>query len=110
MGAIPASGDEILFRLARKDPLRAADFESSIAKGYEPVRIEDQYVLLTGLSMWEEERLARARARRPGFLAEVHLPAGVGVSLAKTFGDGHYTVWGSPHVLVASSRIIDKIS
>jgi len=57
--------------------------------------------------MFESEEQVKSRARRqPIIVAKVQLQEGLGFYLAKTFGDGHFTVWGDPAKLCNCSEII----
>jgi hypothetical protein len=77
--AVRWEGDDTLYRLVRTDPPRERDLESTAAKGLPSVRPNaSSYLLQTGISMFDEARLARGRARRPTFLAEVHLKEELG--------------------------------
>lgn len=60
--------------------------------------------------MFDSESAVRQRAVPPTFVAQVELRAGLGVSIAKTLGPGHFTVWGDPEMLLSVARVIDKIT
>ena len=109
-GPVPSlswRGEGALYRLVRSDPVTARDFTSPSARGVPPLSAATAFVLHTGISMFDEQDLARDRARPPTYLAEVRLTEGHGFYLAKTFGRGHYTVWGE--VLVSLAEVVERI-
>ena len=97
--------DRLLYRLVKTDPPTVADFLSNAVRG-RPRRGPEvgRPELHTGLSMYDSEVAARATARRFPFLgahiATVRIPAGAPVRVEQTLGEGHYTVWGAPDVLL----------
>jgi hypothetical protein len=108
--ALSWEGEDVLYRLVRNDPPQVRDLTSTAVKGLPPVRQNSSsFLLLTGISMFDEDRLARGRARAPTFLAEVHLREGLGFYVAKTVSDGHFTVWGDPSALTSVTRVVDHI-
>lgn len=59
-----------------------------------------------GVSVFDSEQRARETAqRRPwqgsGFIAELHIPEGSAIRREKTFGQGHYTLWGDAAILLS---------
>jgi hypothetical protein len=98
VGFVPVEEETTLFRLCSKRP-RERDFLSHYEKG----RVLDEGVaaIQMGLSMWETADMAVARASRSGFVCRLTIPPGKSVVVAKTFGPGHYTVWGLPPLLTS---------
>jgi hypothetical protein len=41
-------------------------------------------------------------------VAAVVLGRGTGSNLAKTYGEGHYTVWGQPRVLASQATVVHR--
>jgi hypothetical protein len=61
--------------------------------------------------MYDEPGQALVHAHRyPLAVAAVTLVAGAGISLAKTYGAGHYTVWGHPEILVAQAQAVAYVA
>jgi hypothetical protein len=103
------------YRFVETDPPTARDFASNFLLG-RPRRpqageTEDEW---RGLSVFDSPDAARAMLRRvPRFrrrlLAQLELPDDAPVRIAKTFGPGHYTLWGDPQRLrdavVAVTRV-----
>ena len=99
---VPAQGGETFYRLLRGRRPEARDLYSARELGRRaPSRT--LWVVFVGVSMFDspEGALAVAR-RRPAIVAQVALPAGRGVSYARTAGQGHYTIWGAPEDLLAA--------
>jgi hypothetical protein len=90
--------------------LSVRDFRSNYERGIPPAQPSTPILLHAGLSMFDDEAAARARAVGPTFIAEVRLTEGVGVMVAKTLRDPHhFTVWGDPDALRGMARIVDSI-
>jgi hypothetical protein len=105
---MPARG-EMLYRLLSSDEVRERDFFSNHEKDRPPMDGEP-HVVHCGISMYEYVDQALLRANRfPLALAAVTLSAGRGVTLAKTYGVGHYTVWGQPSVLIETSTLVAHV-
>ncbi len=108
MVVVPARG-EVLFRLLGSEEIKERDFLNNVAKGRPPLGSEP-FVARLGLSMYEHPDQAVLKARRyPVALAAVTLVAGSGLMLAKTYGVGHYTVWGDPDVLLDHAQLAGHI-
>ena len=97
--------DRLLYCVVKTDPPTAADFLSNAARD-RPLRGSEvgKPELHTGLLMYDSEVVARATARRFPFLgvylAIVRIPTGALVRVEQTLGEGHYTVWGAPDLLL----------
>ena len=63
--------------------------------------------------MWNERRLAKKKARlSPAlgqFVAEVTIPDNSDIRFERTFGFGHYTVWGNPEDLASFVTVITPV-
>ena len=98
--------DRLFYRIVKTDPPTVADFLSNAARG-RPLRGPEvgRPELHTGLSMYDSEVAARATAGRfpflGAYLATVRISADDPVRVEQTLGEGHYTVWGAPDVLLA---------
>jgi hypothetical protein len=102
--AVPASG-QVLYRLV-KDATSWQSYRSTVAVR-KPKYRDNPAVLEAGISMWERLEQAKARAmRKPLLIAQVTLTEGLNFYLAKTRGDGHFTVWGDPESLRCESKIV----
>jgi hypothetical protein len=94
------------FRLVRRDPPTRADFLSNKDKGLPPRGPEvDDPAEWAGISVFDTreraERLARRRNLALGaFVAELRIPADAAVIARKTFGPGHWTLWGTAELFV----------
>lgn len=89
-----------LYRIVKEEGPTAEDFTSKMMQGHWPQRRDRQHPNeWVGLSMFDSAELARRMARRFPILgtwvATVQLDPRR-VIVAKTFGEGHYTVWGHP--------------
>src|SRR3954464_13412073 len=98
--AKPAAG-QVLFRLVRDPGGRVEDFRSPRDRSpRRPVPSGTPWLLLVGVSMFDSLAGALAVARRrPAWIAELRLPGGLGIHLARRGPPGHHTVWGEPRVL-----------
>jgi hypothetical protein len=89
------------------DPPTVDDFRSEQAKGRRPRNSEPETLRLwNGISVYRTEAQARRKARAlpilGTFIAAVYLAEGVAVRYERTTkSDGHYTLWGDAHVLLA---------
>ena len=102
---VPANG-EVLFRLLRGQEPRQADFQSNQDKG-RPRTDGVPHLIRCGVSMYAEPGQALIHAHRyPLAVAAVTLDIGVGISLARTYGPGHYTVWGHPEILMSQAQAL----
>jgi hypothetical protein len=68
-----------------------------------------------GLSVFDSLDAVRAMLRRvPRFplrlVARLELPDNAPVRIAKTFGPGHYTLWGEPEVLRAAVVAVVEVA
>jgi hypothetical protein len=103
--AIQASG-QLLYRLAWHDPAEDGDFRTKRERNRPPFPNEDS-IVHGGLSMFATIDQALDGARRyPKLVAAVTLHEGMGFSLAKTYGPGHYTVWGDPQALAGHAEVV----
>jgi hypothetical protein len=51
--------------------------------------------------MFSTRQAALARGGKyPSWVAELNIPAGMSMHVAKTLGKNHYSVWGDPKLLV----------
>jgi hypothetical protein len=104
--AIPASGQKV-YRYV-KDEAHASQFLSRAARGQRPFP-DEVPILHRGASMFATVAQVLSRFRRsPVGVAEVTLEAGCGFYIAKTLGDGHYTVWGDEDALAARAIIVHR--
>lgn len=107
--ALPARG-EMLYRLLSSDEVRERDFFSNHDKDRPPL-VGTDHVIHCGVSMFARPDQALIRANRyPVAVAAITLAAGMGVTLAKTFGAGHYTVWGDPPILQSQAQLLTVVS
>jgi hypothetical protein len=105
VGYVPIEEETTLFRLCGRRP-NERDFRSHYERGR---RLDDQVAAIQmGLSMWETRDMVVGRARRSGFVCQVTIRPGNSVVIAKTFGPGHFTVWGLPSVLVDCVRDVRR--
>lgn len=96
--AIRADGD-VLYRLVREDQATVYSFQSRALKGRGKLP-EGDANLHTGISMFDSPEAAVSRGGRyPSYVAEVKIPAGLAIHVAKTLGRGHYSVWADPRIL-----------
>jgi hypothetical protein len=102
--AVPATGQK-LYRMV-KPTIETADFVSRAAKGCRPYTAEVP-ILHVGISMFAEPAQAASRFGRSKVPGEVTLEEGQGFHIAKTLGNGHYTVWGDPDALAERTSLID---
>ncbi|MHB1567824.1 MAG: hypothetical protein ACYC0H_01350 [Solirubrobacteraceae bacterium] len=100
---LAAQGGETFYRLLRSEQAQLHDFNSARELGRRVPR-RTAWVIAVGVSMFDsvEGALDVAR-RRPAFVARVVLPAGRGVTYAKTAGPGHHTIWAAPEDLLAAT-------
>jgi hypothetical protein len=105
------AGARTFYRLVRNDPPTADDFASRCEQGRRRraergETIEDW----TGLSMFDSLEAVRELVRRAQFGDEVQgvvrleIPEGTAIEWKKTYGAGHWTVWGSSHRLIRYVR------
>lgn len=92
----------LLWRTVRTDPPTEADFLSHKARGL-PRRgaTEDQW---DGVSTFDTRAVAADLARKFGhgeYLARLELDPAGPIRWARTRGEGHYTLWGTPAELLA---------
>lgn len=96
------------YRVVRSLPPTRLDFLSNEAKGLTPRGPEKTLPELnSGLSVFDSAARAQDAARRLPFaraICVLELPDGGAISVRKTLGPGHYTVWGDPDALLASVR------
>ena len=103
--AVPARGER-LFRLLGSDEPRAVDFRSNQEKGRPPFE-GCPWLQHCGLSMFEHAEQAIMVARfQPLVIVQVELSKEAGFMLAKTFGPGHYSVWGDPEALMGQAIVV----
>jgi hypothetical protein len=90
------------FRIVRTNPPTEADFQSDKAKGLPPRNDEPQTLhVWDGISVFRTLRQAQNKVRDYPFLGafiaqidvDVDIPE---VRVEKTFGRGHFTLWGAP--------------
>jgi hypothetical protein len=97
----------VFFRIVRASRPTPEDFLSNKEKGLPPRGPEiDDPAEWAGISMFDTreraERLARRRNFALGaFVAELRIPDAAPVVVRKTFGPGHYTLWGAPETFLA---------
>lgn len=109
VGIVPWTPDAVLYRLVRNDPPRASDFRPFTRSNRARLDTSRPYVVDAGVSVFDDERAARARGMAPTLLAVVEVPEGAGVVLAKTYGPNHFTIWGEPEHLARHSHVVDRI-
>lgn len=93
------------WRIVRTNPPGERDFASREQLGHRPRNERPETLRLwSGLSMYATETHARRNARLypmlGTFLAEVIVSDGDLVSVEKTLGPEHYTLWGTPHMFL----------
>lgn len=97
--------DPIFFRIVKTAPPTVTDFLSNRALG-RPRRRNESEEVWTGLSHYDTAERARNTARRfpalGAFIAALHVPPDGPFRVARTFGPGHYTVWGDPRDFLAA--------
>jgi hypothetical protein len=101
MVVVPAAGQSVYRVIGRSSPL-ARDFESNRDRG-RPRFPRQDYIDFVGISVFGSLEAALASAARfPKLVAEVHLNAGAGLTIARTLPDiaEHYSVWGAPEDLL----------
>jgi hypothetical protein len=102
----------VLHRTVKTDPPTLDDFKSNKALGEDPRGPEiDDPSIWDSVSMTDTFPRALKRAGRfpqhGAFIAEVSIPEGAMVVVRKTLGKGHYSVHGSPEMLLdCVSRVI----
>lgn len=102
--ALPAGG-QVLYRLSR--PGNPWDAYRSAVAVEKPEYPDNPAVLVAGISMWRTREQAMRRARKsPVVITQVTLTEGLNFYLAKTLGNGHFTVWGDPERLRDQSEIV----
>jgi hypothetical protein len=104
--SVPWTEGAGLYRLLSGEKARRRDFTSSHERGKPVVRWCRNWSLHVGLSMADTIDGAKARASRSGFIAILAPRTGLGTSVAKTLGPGHFTVWGDPDELVACVQMV----
>jgi len=103
--------DMRLYRISKSEPAKLDDFRSHYELALRPRGAEDRATVVhmavsmfgTADSGWE--LIERTDGRIGDRVAEVALPAGRGVCVAKTGGPSHWSVWGRPAEL--QSAIVD---
>src|SRR4051812_45018841 len=96
------------FRIIRTNPAMEEDFLSDRARGLPPRNDEPLTLhVWDGISVYRTLAQARRKARDypflGGFIAEVRVDIDVPpIRIEKTFGRGHYTLWGAPSFLLRS--------
>ena len=96
---------QTLYRIVQGRPAIRWDFMSNQARGQRPMGPERADPdLYGGLSLWDTPTACWGiigRFPHTGTaVAEVVIPDGAPVRIAKTRGPGHYTVWGDPDLLL----------
>ena len=108
---------QVAFRVLPTADRRASDFldafRSSLERGIppRPQSPEERFqIIRAGISCFSTSRQAENKAKRLGlgdYVAELHLPPGQGVCLARWGGRGHMTVWGEAVKL--ASAVVDIV-
>jgi hypothetical protein len=104
------------YRIVRTDPPTASDFLSDKARRVPPRNDEPLTLhVWDGISVYWTFAQARRKARDypflGGFIAEVRVDIDVPpLRVEKTFGRGHYTLWGAPSVLLRSVVSVTPVS
>ena len=92
------------YRVRRTWPPTINDFLSNAARGSPPRGPERTWPELhSGLSVYLTPERAADVARRLPFaqaIGELEIPDDAPVTIRKTLGPGHFTVWGDPDVLL----------
>jgi hypothetical protein len=94
------------FRIVHRNPASREDFLSNRDRGLPPRGPEiDDPAEWAGISVFDTlERARRLALRRNlalgAFIAELHVAEDAPVIARKTFGPGHYTLWGTPETFV----------
>ena len=88
------------------NPPTEADFQSNAARSRAPRGVElTQPELWTGLSVFDTEARARARAQQfpqlGTYIAALRITSVDPVTVKQTLGSGHYTIWGRPEIILA---------
>jgi hypothetical protein len=109
-----AASIPLLYRIVGSDPPTERDFTSPLMLGRRPRRIERaQPEEWAGLSMFDSVERARSKAQEfPNlgrWIAAVNLDPELVVA-RRTFGSGHYTVWGLPATILASVMAVEPVS
>lgn len=103
--AVPATGQR-LYRAVRHGVVDEGAFRSRFSRGERPYAAETP-ILHVGVSMFASASQAMSRFGRSMEPAEVTLEEGAGFHIAKTLGEGHYTVWGDPEELAMRAVVVD---
>lgn len=92
--------------MVNRRPPDPRDFRSQADKGWiAPAgATEEQVDASFGISAWETFELARTQASGMSyrFIAEIRVTDGGPIRYRKTFGPGHWTLWGSPQDFLAA--------
>lgn len=110
----PETRTVALYRIVRSNPPTLRDMTSNKALGREPLRPEPEVLRLwDGISVFDSASGARRQARQgpwrgQGFIATLVIPP-EGFRLEKTRGNGHFTLWGEPHDILACVRDVEPI-
>lgn len=97
---------EAFFRIVRTDPATESDFLSDKARGVPPRNDEPLTLhVWDGISVYRTLAQARRKARDypflGSFIAELNIDVDIPlIRVEKTFGRGHFTLWGPPVVLL----------
>jgi hypothetical protein len=109
------SGPRTVFRFVASAPPTARDFFSNFQLG-RPRRVlagetEDDW---RGLSVFDSVAAGRAMLRRvPRFplrlVARLEVPPDASLRIEKTYGPGHYTIWGDAQLLLQYVVAVEQI-
>lgn len=103
-----------LYRIVRSNPPTLRDMMSNKALGREPLRPDPEVLRLwDGISVFDSATGARRQARQApwrgqGFIATLLVPL-EDFRLEKTRGEGHFTLWGKPHDILACVKGVEPI-